>query len=169
MVNQEEMLAVLLAYSSTWQTLLDANTVDQALAQVCRGQAADGGDEPVKYPRAVVDEIERERNQKATRTFAGRGTLLLTIEAQPPDDTRASYDDQRSWFKEQIDAIELDMRTTSSGRTTPTGYSVSHFQIKTMSWAVDPFLVPEADQEEQETSEDADQRPLWAMQFRVEY
>lgn len=169
MVNQEEMLGVLLAYSSTWQTLLGVSSADDALAKVKQGQAADGGDAPVAYPRAVIEEVERERSQKATRTFAGRGALLLTIELEPPDDTLNDYDAQRAWFKGQIDAIELDMRNTSSSRATPAGYSVSHFQIKDISWAVEPFLVPDDEQEEQETTADASQRPLWAMQFRVEY
>src|SRR4051794_30272561 len=103
MVNQEEKLSGLLAYSDTWQALTEAASVDEALTHIGSGQVENGGGEPsAKYPRAVAEEIERERSNKATRTFAGRGALLLTIEAQPPDDTLNDYDAQRTWFKEQI-------------------------------------------------------------------
>src|SRR4051812_19668851 len=116
MVNQEEMLGVLLAYSATWQTLAGAADATAALTKIKSGQADDEGDGAVGYPRAVVEEVERERTNKATRTFAGRGALLVTIEANPPDDMLQSVADQRAWFKGQIDAIELDLRTTSSSR-----------------------------------------------------
>jgi hypothetical protein len=169
MVNQEEMLGVLLAYSATWQTLLGAADATEALAKVRSGQAEDAGDNAVTYPRAIIEEVERERTSKATRTFAGRGALLLTIEAQPPDDQVESVDTQRAWFKAMVDAIELEMRDTSSSRSTPAGYDVSHFQIKTMSWSVEPFLVPEVEREGQAIEDTTPAKPLWAVQFRVEY
>jgi hypothetical protein len=46
MVNQEEMLGVLLAYSSTWQALTGAGRRLEALANVKQGQADDGADNP---------------------------------------------------------------------------------------------------------------------------
>lgn len=169
MVNQEEMLSVLLAYSDTWQELTESADADEALQKIKAGQAETSGSDAVSRPWAVIEEVERERTQKATRTTAGRGALLISIEMNPPDDTLQSVELQRTWFKEQIDAIELDLRTTSQSRSAPAGYNVSHFQIKNISWSVEPFLMPDVEVEEQETTEDATQKPIWAMQFRVEY
>lgn len=163
------MLAVLLAYSSTFQTLVGASTPTEALARIAHGQAEEAGDEPLEYPRAYVEEIERSRTNKATRTFVGRGALLLNIEAQPPDDQLETVEAQRTWFKTLVDAIELDLRTTSSSRATPTGYSVSHFQLKDITWNVEPFLMPEAEREDQASDTTTLAKPLWCCQLRVEY
>jgi hypothetical protein len=123
-----------------------------------------------------VEEIERKRSAAGTATFRGSGALLLSIEAETPDSESQTYEEQRVWFRELIDTLEQELRELSATRATPAantlepaGYSVSHFQIRDMSWAVDPFLIPEVEREDVEVTADSPQRPVWAVQYRVEY
>jgi hypothetical protein len=168
-ISQEEMLGVLLAYSSSWQTILGVSSADEALQKIRAYQADDAGDNAVSYPRVVIEESECERMNKATRTLAGRGALLMAFELQAPDDQALTVDDQRRWIVGAIKGVMLDMQTTSSSRSTPTGYSVSHFQLKTIAFEVEPFLVPESEREPQTTDDATPARALWMCQLRVEY
>jgi hypothetical protein len=178
MINQEEMLSVLLASTARWQSETGAASAQEALEQIKGYQASDDadpedGDQAVGYPRAVIEWVEKRKSAAGTATWRGGGALLLSLEAQPPEDELATIEDQRAWFVDLVGTLDEQMRTLSGSRATPSGfattYSTSHFQIREISWSVEPFLVSEAEREELSDEADALPRNLWACQLRIEY
>lgn len=170
MVDLGEMAGVLLAYSSTWQALVGAATPNEALEFIQQYQAEDRGEDIAPYPRAIVQESEESRGVKGTASKAGgSGALLVSIECEVPDAHVASVSAQRAWFVDQIRNIQNDMLVTSISRATPTGYTHSHLQVREISWAVEPFLLPIADRQDLDVEDDTPLAPLWLVQLRVEY
>jgi hypothetical protein len=165
-INQEEMCRVLLAYSSTWQDLLGAASPDEALLKTKAYQAEDAGDEPVTYPRAIIEAIEKERK---TGSFGGRGALLISFEIEPPDDQCDSVETQRKWVVDTLNAIDDEIRTISYSRATPTGYDTSHLYLRSTAWSVEPFRVPDSEREDIDPESQTPPKPLWAHQLRIEY
>lgn len=169
MVDHGEMLEVLLAHSSTFQTLVGAANAAAALAYIRQVQAEDTGAAELVYPRAIVSEIEEESELVGTATWRRRGALLLSLEAEIPAASDDTVEMQRDWFLERVRNIQSEMETASASRATPSGYSHSHLQVRKCSWAVEPFLVPLADREDVDVEAVVNRQPLWACQWRVEW
>lgn len=168
-INQVEMVSVLLAHSAEWRALVGAATIAEALAFIHGYQAEDGGDEPAGYPRAIVQEVEKEKTLVGTAVYRGRGALLLSIEALVPDEHAASVQAQQAWFRGVIDAVEADLRAISASRATPAGYSHSHFQFRRLTWHVEPFLEAMVEREDEDPESDVPRQAKWCMAFRFEY
>lgn len=169
MVDQGEMLAVLLATTAAWQALTGTGTVAAALAFTHQFQAEDAGAQLAPYPRAVISETEEERRIHATASFTGGGAMLLGIEALVPDAQATSVQTERDWFVDQIRTLREQMLVLSASRATPAGYTHSHLQVRNIGWAVEPFRVDIEEREDQELATTTARKPLWAVQFRVEY
>lgn len=168
-INQVEMVSVLLAHSAEWQALVGAADVSEALAFIHGYQAEDAGEEAHPYPRAIVQEVEKEKTLVGTATYRGRGALFLQIEVLVPDEHAGSVQQQDRWFRGVIDQIEADMRATSASRAAPAGYSHSHFQFRRLTWHVEPFLEALVEREDEDPDSDVPRRPKWCMAFRFEY
>ena len=124
-VDQAEMLEVLLAYSATWQALTNTSTAAGAQNYIHQEECDD--DKP--YPRATVIEDERISEGVSVSQFAGNGRLWLVIDLVP-DVTLETREARRDYVRDKVQTIISEMQDLSYGRTTPSGYSVSHLIVR---------------------------------------
>jgi hypothetical protein len=155
---QADLMRVLIASCSTFQTVTGLSTVALAKARVAEHQALDEEDEAspiVEYPRCI-----------GTATWGGTGSLLLVFQFEAPSD-KASTLAQREWFVGKVSAIMREAEVIAASRATPSGYDTSHLHIKAYRRTAGPYALPPrlVDQD----AEDVPVRPLWEMEFEVEY
>jgi hypothetical protein len=167
---QADLMRVLIASCSTFQTVTGLSTVALAKARVAEHQALDEEDEAspiVEYPRCIVaDGGVIERRVMGTATWGGTGSLLLVFQFEAPSD-KASTLAQREWFVGKVSAIMREAEVIAASRATPSGYDTSHLHIKAYRRTAGPYALPPrlVDQD----AEDVPVRPLWEMEFEVEY
>jgi hypothetical protein len=119
----------------------------------------------------VIEEVERERTSKATRTFAGRGALLVTIEAEPPDD-------MLNELRRAAGLVQGADRSDRAGHADDVelaGYAhgLRRLALSDQRHLLGRRAVPRTgsvEQEEQDTAEDAEpEAAVDDASFRIEY
>lgn len=162
-VDQSEMLEVLLSYCATWQALTNATGVPATAATFIHQYEAD---DDATYPRATI--IDEESVSEAVGTnspFSGRGQIYLRFDLVP-DVTLETRKDRRAWVRGKVHTIRSEMEALSYGRTTPSGYSISHLIVKSIR--VGPPM--EQTQFDEDDDEDcSDQGRIWQTHMNVEY
>jgi hypothetical protein len=166
--GQSDLLATLVASSTTFRTLVNESTVALAKNHIGIFEAEDettATETAIAYPRAIIADggiVERELVGTATRK--GSGSLFLAFEFEAPSD-KTTVLLQRTWFVGQVSTIIREMEVVSDSRATPSGYSTSHLLVRKIRRSAGPLIVPQSDREQTTTA----LRPLWAMEFEVEY
>ncbi len=168
--EQLDLLRVLVASSSTFQTLTGSATVAAAKMRVAGHEALDDeydGEIVTQYPRAIVSDggvIQRER--QGTGCWGGNGSLFLLFQITTPTDKVSSLS-QREWFVDKASSIMREMEVIADSRAAPSGYSTSHLYIHRYRRTAGPNAVPAVDREHEESN--TPQPPLWEMEFEVEF
>jgi hypothetical protein len=124
-VDHAEMLEVLLAYTANWQTL--TSTASPALARAFVHQYE--CDNTANYPRATVLRDRDHLEPDGFNQTRGGGSLGLRIDLVVSAllTTRKLRD---AWVHQQIRTLVKEMLALSVGRSTPSGYSVTHLVVK---------------------------------------
>lgn len=160
-VDQAEMLEVLLSYCATWQALARAATTPADAALFIHQYECD--EENECYPRATIIDGEATSQGVSISQFAGTGTLFIEIDLVP-DVTLETRKARRAWVRDKIHTIKAEMEALSYGRTTPSGYSVSHLIVKSIRVGAPT----EQGQIDRPIGEDKPQF-VWTTQLAVEY
>jgi hypothetical protein len=164
-VDQAEMLEVLLSYCATWQTLTNASSTPATAALFIHQEECD---DDAAYPRATIVEGESTSQAVAiSSVYSGTGRLWLVIDLVP-DVTLETRKARRTWARVQVHTIKQEMEALSYGRTTPTGYSVSHLVLKSVR--VSPSReVPQIERASDDENCNDQPEHVWRTELEVEY
>ena len=169
--GQADLLATLIASTATFQSVTGMSTVATAKERIALPEALDDDTaeaHAVPYPRAIItDGSLIERRSAATGTWRGTGSLFLAFEFEAPPDKRTELT-QRAWFLNKVSTLLREAEVISDSRATPSGYSSTHLVLRSYRRVAGPFVVAPARREQPDDSE-AELRPLWAIEFEVEY
>lgn len=169
--GQADLLATLIASSATFRTLTATSTVAAAKDRIAIHEAEDedsSTEKQMPYPRAVISDgglIEREN--VGTGTWKGTGSLFLAFEFEAPP-SKQSVKQQRAWFVGQVSSIMRESEVVSDSRATPSGYTTTHLVVRRYRRTAGPLVVLPSDREHDDASQ-AQLRPLWAVEFEIEY
>ena len=166
--GQADLLAELVAASSTFQTLTGTASVAAAKVFVKIAEAFDetmGSDTVLAYPRAIIaDGGIVSRRKVDIGQMSGRGSLFLSFEIEIPTGNQTTILTQRTYFLDRVSAIISEMEVVSMSRATPSGYSTSHLQMQEINRVNGPGYVPIDEREQTGTY-----APLWVMEFEIIY
>ena len=165
--GQMDLLATLIASTAEFQSTTSASTVALAKDRIGYHESADE-ENPIKYPRATIaDGGVIERVKTSTGSWRGTGSLFLSFEFPAPTN-KVTVEQQREWFLTKVSTIMRQAEVIGDSRATPTGYSTSHLMIRSYRRLNGPFALQPS---ERDLPEDTDSplRPLWAIEFEVEY
>ncbi len=164
-VDQAEMLEVLLSYCATWQTLTNASSdPDTAALSIHQYEC----DDDESYPRATI--IEGEATSQAvaiSSVYSGTGRLWLVLDLVP-DVTMETRKARRAWVRQQVFSIKAEMEALSYGRSTPTGYSVSHLVVKSVRVGA-PTEVAQINRPTDDENCNDQPEFVWRTEIEVEY
>ncbi len=162
--NQYDRLAKLVAASPTFQALVGATGLAQALERV-HFPAAD--EATACWPRAVITPSSDWRKKRnGVGTFSGSGGLYLTFDLLVPDGEEATTDKlQLEYVLTQLDAVTDEMLALARTDTGIVGDTQSHLNLNELElvdgpWQDAPDERPPPDSEAGEVA-----RPRWWMQF----
>ena len=157
------LLALLVASSSTFQTLVGAADAAAALNSVYYPWA----DDDDTYPRAVVHYMQRSRvrvGPPVGQRFKATDNYLVAFEFEIPDAEAGSTKDQWSWFNKKTDDIWGEMEilagTGSSGVN-----NLAHFNM-VQHEELSMFRMP-AEERAHTDPETGKPKPLWIQNSEV--
>lgn len=164
--EQADLLAELFAATATWQTITRTSTAADAKRKIGIHEVENQGQRKLDYPRIVIyDGGTIEREKLATATWGGRGSLIATFEIELTKTHGLRAEEQRSHFVTLLSDLWREAEVISDSRAAPSGYSVSHLQVRRYRRTEGPHYVAPTEVAVQQGV----LKTLWQMEFEVEY
>ena len=170
------MLAVLVANSSTFRSVVSKATVIKALTKIYYPWHDESGDNPELPSRAVIvddsDFGDENHRKVATGVWKISGSYRLNFDFNIPATERTGRANEFAWFHKQTNNIMKEMRSIAgwgnSGVTSGDGNPLAHFNMMNYQrqegpWEIDPSedMLPDP--------QTGELLPFWHMGYDISY
>ncbi len=172
-----ERARMIVAASSTFQTLANADDEDEALNRIHRqsvsdrfddATASDSGSQINGWPRAVV-RLMKDATQKLGSAYWGRrGSVMVLLQLEIPRDAGVTFgniEEEELWALNQFDAIAQEIRETAG-----IGESVEgETHLNVINVEMDgPYEEPRAERPQNEFGPHIEDLPRWWCELELE-
>lgn len=168
--KQPSMLAILLANSSTWQSLCGASSADDARRFISIDQLDLTTEDSVpRYPHAIAgwqDSDAFGREKQGNLYWVTTGTMTLMIELEVPPDYKKGSEDSHNWFMNQVANIVNEMENLAGQGEPITGET--HLNATAFNRTDGPWRVNDDEMEILDPDNYVPKHVMWIV-FTVEY